>query len=289
MKLLLVGHLSLDVIHNPDGSEHEEAGGLFRALATLSSTGGRTDKFLVVAGAGKKEAPAIRERLAALPGVETDGIFATDTPLHRIHYYFRNTEDFVECTNELASPIPFTRIRPHLNGADGILINMISGVDITLDTLDEIRMAVRNDGIPIHLDMHSLTLGVNDRNERFRRPLVDWRRWAFMIDTVQMNDEELGGLTEELLSEHQAVGHMLTLGVKGVIVTRGRKGASVYVNEHKKVARTDIPGSENGNVVSPIGRGDVFGAAFFHHYVKNHDLIAAARHAHAVAAAPGTA
>ena len=288
MKLLLVGHLSLDVIHNPDGSEHEEAGGLFRALATLSSTGGRTDKFLVVAGAGKKEAPAIRERLAALPGVETDGIFATDTPLHRIHYYFRNTEDFVECTNELASPIPFTRIRPHLNGADGILINMISGVDITLDTLDEIRMAVRNDGIPIHLDMHSLTLGVNDRNERFRRPLVDWRRWAFMIDTVQMNEEELHALGEETMPEERTIGHMLTLGVKGVIITRGARGASLFLNEHKQVVRTDIPGAASDTPVSPIGRGDIFGAAFFCHYLKNHALLAAAQRAVAVASAPGT-
>ncbi len=287
MKLLLLGHLSLDVLHTPDGNEHEEGGGLFRALATLSAGAEKNDRFFPVASVGKKEAPSIRERLAALSGVETDGIFVNDTPVHRVHYYFRNTEDFVECAKELAPPIPFTRIRPHLH-VDGILINMISGVDITLDTLDEIRMAVRGETIPIHLDFHSLTLGVNDRHERFRRPLPDWRRWAFMIDTIQMNEEEVAGLSEEVMTEQQRVGHMLTLGVKGVIVTRGRRGASVYVNKLKKVVRTDIPGAENGSPVSHVGRGDVFGAAFLYHSIRNHDLVAAAHYAHTVAAAPGT-
>jgi hypothetical protein len=167
----------MTVLHAPDGSEREEGGGLLRALATLSAAGGKVDRFIPVAGAGKKELPTIRERLGALSGVETDGLFGIETPLHRVHYYFRNTEDFVECAKELAPPIPFSKIRSHLD-VNGILINMISGVDITLDTLDEIRMAVRDDGIPIHLDIHSLTLGVNERHERFRRPLPDWRRWA---------------------------------------------------------------------------------------------------------------
>jgi len=285
MRLLVLGHLSLDVLHMPDGSEREEGGGIFRVLATLSAAGGRSDKFITVSGAGKKELASMRERLDALPGVETDGLFATETPIHRVHYYFRNTEDFVECAKELAPPIPFSRIRSHLD-VNGILVNMISGVDITLDTLDEIRMAVRNEGIPVHLDMHSLTLGVNDRHERFRRPLPDWRRWAFMIDTVQMNEEEVAGLTEETMTEQQTVGHMLTLGVKGVLVTRGARGATVFVNQHKTVVRTDIPGAANGHPVPHIGRGDVFGAAFFYHYLKNRDLIAAAQHAHTVAAAP---
>lgn len=287
MKLLVLGHLSLDILHTPDGNEREEGGGLFRVLSTLSAEGGKSDRFTPVAGAGRKELPSLRERLGAIPGVETDGLFSTEVPMHRVHYYVRNTEDVVECAKELAPPIPFSRIRPHLD-VNGILVNMVSGVDITLDTLDEIRMAVRNDGIPIHLDMHSLTLGVNERHERFRRPLPEWRRWAFMIDTVQMNEEELHALGEETMSEERTIGHMLTLGVKGVIITRGARGASLFVNEHKQVVRTDIPGASHDTPVSPIGRGDIFGAAFFCHYLKNHALLAAAQRAVTVAAASGT-
>ena len=182
----------------------------------------------------------MRERLEAMPGVQSDGLYVHDTPVHRVHYYYRNDKDFVECTHDLAPPIPFSRIKPHLD-VHGILINMVSGADITLDTLDEIRMAVRHDGIPVHLDIHSLTMGVNERHERFRRPLPDWRRWAFMIDTVQMNEEEVAGLTVEGMEEERTVGHLLMLGVKGVLITRGARGVSVFMNEQKKVLRTDFP------------------------------------------------
>jgi hypothetical protein len=278
MKLLLVGHLSLDVIHAPDGTEREEGGGLFRALATLSSLAGRGDGFTPVAGVAKKELGPMRERLEAMPGVQSDGLYVHETPVHRVHYYYRNDKDFVECTHDLAPPIPFSRIKPHLD-VHGILINMISGADITLDTLDEIRMGVRHDGIPVHLDIHSLTMGVNERHERFRRPLPDWRRWAFMVDTVQMNEEEVAGLTVEGMEEERTVGHLLMLGVKGVLITRGARGVSVFMNEQKKVLRTDFPGVEGDPSVSATGRGDMFGAAFLYHYIKNHNILAAAQSA----------
>lgn len=284
MKLSLIGHLSFDVLHAPDGTEREEGGGLFRALQVLAGHAGRGDAFTPVAGVTRKELPEVRDRLAALAGVETDGLYTHETAVHRIHYYRRPEGGVVACTHELAPPVPFARIKPHLD-THGVLINMISGVDITLETLDEIRMAVRHEGIPIHLDMHSLTLGVNDRHERFRRPLAEWRRWAFMIDTVQMNEEEVRGLTVEGLDEERTVGHMLMLGVKGVLVTRGARGLSVYMNEHKKVVRTDIPGVEGVADSTAPGHGDMFGASFLYHYVKNNNILAAAQSAQTAAMA----
>ena len=278
MKLLIIGHLSMGVVHTTDGAEREEAGGILRALGALSGLAGRGDAFTPVAGVTRKELPAMRERLEAMPGVQTDGLYVHDTPVHRVHYYYQNERDYVACTHELAPPIPFTKIKPNLD-VHGILINMVSGVDITLDTLDEIRMAVRHENIPVHLDLHSLTLGVNDRHERFRRPLADWRRWAFMIDTIQMNEEEVSGLTVEAMEEERAVGHILMLGVKGVLITRGARGVSVYMNEQKKVVRTDFapPSLDPGGSV--VGCGDMFGAAFVYHYVKNHNILAAAESA----------
>jgi sugar/nucleoside kinase (ribokinase family) len=288
MKLSIIGHLSMDVFHTPDGAEREEAGGILRALGALSALAGRGDGFTPVAGVTRKELPAMRERLEAMQGVQTDGLYVHDTPVHRIHYYYQNERDFVACTHDLAPPIPFAKIKPNLD-VHGILINMVSGADITLDTLDEIRMAVRHESIPVHLDLHSLTLGVNDRHERFRRPLPDWRRWAFMIDTIQMNEEEVAGLTVEGMEEERAVGHILMLGVKGVLITRGVGGVSVYMSEQKKVLRTDLAVPAVDPTGTSIGRGDMFGAAFLYHYVKNHNVLAAAESAQASAAGGQTA
>jgi len=282
MKLLIIGHLSMDVFHTPDGAEREEPGGILRALGTLSSLGARGDAFTPVAGVARKELGGMRERLDAMPGVQSDGLYVHETPIHRVHYYFQNDRDYVACTHELAPPIPFTRIKPNID-VHGILINMVSGVDITLDTLDEIRMAVRRENIPVHLDLHSLTLGVNERHERFRRPLADWRRWAFMIDTIQMNEEEVAGLTIEGMDEERVVGHILMLGVKGMLITRADRGVSVFVNEQKKVLRTDLPAPAAAPGVQSTGRGDMFGAAFLYHYCKSHTILAAAASAQASA------
>jgi hypothetical protein len=273
MRLLVLGHLSLDVFHPAEGNELEEPGGLFRSVAALSSLCGRNDRIIPVAGVGTKEYAQILSRFAALPSVDTGGLYRQNVPVHRVHYYFRDERDYVECARELAPPIPFQRIKPHLD-VDGILINMVSGVDITLETLDEIRMAVRNDGIPIHLDYHNLTTAVNDRHERVRRPLLEWRRWAFMVDTLQCNEEEIAGLTLEGLPEPATAGHMMTLGVKGLLVTRGIRGVTLYTSQHKTLMREDIPVPAGSEPRMAIGHGDVFGAAFWITYRKTRDLLA---------------
>ena len=186
--------------------------------------------------------------------METAGIYVQSVPVHRVHYYFRDPGDYVECTRQLAPPIPFQRIKPPV-GADGVLINMVSGVDIALDTLDEIRMAVRGRDVPLHLDFHSLTTAVNERFERTRRPVEAWRRWAFMMDTLQFNEDEIAGLAPEAMSEEQTVGHLLTLGVHGVVVTRGARGVTVYRSEHKKVIRAEISGGTAQTTAARVGAG----------------------------------
>jgi len=176
------------------------------------------------------------------------------------------------------SPIPFSRIKPHL-GADGILLNMVSGNDITLDTLDELRMAVRPRAVPIHFDYHNLTLGSGEGGKRQRRPLEEWRRWAFMLDTVQLNEEEIAGLTIERMTEQQTAGHLLTLGVKGVLVTKRERGVTVYRNERKHVMRQDIAVNDGTDLIPSVGHGDVFGASFLYHYLSLADLLASAEKA----------
>jgi sugar/nucleoside kinase (ribokinase family) len=161
---------------------------------------------------------------------------------------------------------------------------MISGFDIELETLDSIRMTTRERGTPIHLDLHSLTLGVDQQNGRFRRPVEEWRRWAFMVETLQMNEEEIAGLTIDRMSEQQTAGHLLTLGTEGVIVTKGSRGSTIYFNEKKQIARKEIPPVGAGSVLDTTGCGDIFGAAFFARYLKTRDLAASVSFAGAVAA-----
>jgi sugar/nucleoside kinase (ribokinase family) len=284
MKFLVVGHLCLDVIHPPDGPEVESYGGIYYAVAALASLARSTDEISPVFGVNKNEYAALIEHLARYPNVDTSGIFKFEEPTNRVHLYYRDKQNRIECSKDIAAPIPYERIRRHLS-VDGILVNMISGSDVTVETLDHIRLAIRSHGIPLHFDFHSLTLGIKPDHERVRRPLEMWRRWAFMTDTVQLNEEEIGGLTLERLTEQQTVGHLLTLSVKGVIVTRGERGATLYHSEHKKVLRNDYEGMRQENAVDTTGCGDVFGAAFLYQYARTKDLLASTDFANRAAAA----
>lgn len=285
MKILVIGHLCMDIIHPVDEPETESYGGIYYAVATLASLLDPGDRVIPVFGVNANAYdPLISHFREHYPNVDPSGIFQFEEPTNTVHLFYQNKETRIECSKDISRPIPFARIREFLK-VDGILINMISGFDITVETLDEIRMAVREKKIPIHFDYHSLTLGVKENHERYRRPVADWRRWAFMTDTVQLNEEEIAGLTVERSTEQQTVGHFLTLGIKGLIITRGERGATVFQNEHKKVIRNDVEGLKVERARDATGCGDVFGAAFQVHAVKTGDLVRAAEFANRVAAA----
>ncbi len=284
MKFLILGHYAHDVMHDPGGGERTVRGGMHRLIERLSVLAPHQDRIIPVFGVQAREHPGIVQELRSLPNVDAGGIYPMDSPTHRVHYYEQDDGTRVTCVRQTAEPIPFERIKKYLD-ADGILINMMSGTDLRLETLDEIRMAIRGDGAKLHIDFHNLTTGIGQNGERIRRPLPAWRRWAFMVDTVQMNSEEIAGLASEPVPEEVTVGHLLTLSVKSVLVTRGAGGATLYMSEHKHTTRKDVPALGTPSRSGP-GSGDRFGAAFFLHYCRTADAPDALEFAAAVAGAP---
>jgi sugar/nucleoside kinase (ribokinase family) len=284
MKILVLGHLAVDVDHRSESETAEHLGGVYRTVEALSAAEGRPDVITPVCGVGRDEYRAVLDRCAGLPGVETAGIYPTDTPTHRVHFYHGPDGSTTACAREIGTPIPFEKVRKHLD-ASGILINMSSGADLALETLDEIRMAVRSKDVPIHLDVHNLARGVTERFERILRPVPDWRRWAFMVDTVQGTEEELAALNPDPMPEETFVGHLFTLCVKRLVVTRGARGATLYRNDRKKTMRQDFPAVPGFPEADPAGAGDVFAAAFMASLLRTGDEVASAG---AAVAAAGT-
>jgi sugar/nucleoside kinase (ribokinase family) len=137
-----------------------------------------------------------------------------------------------------------------------------------VETMDEIRLEVRGKKCPIHLDVHCLTLSVNEDGTRTRTPMADWRRWCFMVDSVQMNEHEAAELSNEHYSDEVLAKQMIPLMVQAFIITRAEKGASLYQEEHKQLLVTDIANHTNPNPVSTIGSGDIFGVSFLYSYLK---------------------
>ena len=286
MKFTVIGHPCLDVIHHPDGTETQSYGGIYFAVAALASIAPDTDTVYPVFGVGSKEFDNVRELMSKFPNVDANGVFSFEGETNQVHLYYSDNESRTECSKHISAPIPYSRIEPYLS-VHGIFLDMISGSDVTLETLDQIRLAVRPKNVPIHLDMHSLTLGVNSDATRYRRAVSEWRRWCFMINSVQMNEEESGGLTIEKYDEESLAKQMLPLMVNALFVTRGAMGVTMFQQEHKHLLRKDIPGIATGSK-DPTGCGDVFGSAFLYQYCRTKNFERAVTFANEVAAVNST-
>ncbi|MBI4547751.1 MAG: carbohydrate kinase family protein [Ignavibacteriae bacterium] len=283
MTITVIGHLCLDVIDHPNGSETQSYGGIFFSVATLANLLSTSDTIYPVFGVGKKEYDAFIERLRIYPNIDTSGIYRFDAPTNQVRLVYTTSAKRIECSKFIADPIPMKKIEPYLN-TDMVLVNMISGFDIRLETLDEIRMVVGEKHTPLYMDVHSLTLGVAEDFTRFHRPVDTWRRWLFMLHAAQMNEEEAAIVSPEKLDEQSLSNHTLTLHTNILIVTRGERGCTLFVAERKRAKRFDIPGISLRQQIDPTGCGDVFAAAYCARYMKTKNILNSAAYANNVAA-----
>lgn len=286
MNLTVIGHLCLDNVHLPrEDQPRRSYGGIAFAIAALANLMDEGDTITPVLGVGQQDHAGFIEWLGQYPQVLTDGIFVLPGPTNEVHLFYDGANGGrTECSDHISPPIPFQAIKPFLP-CDGILINMVSGFDISLETLDNIRMQIRDKGTPIHFDFHALTLGIDKESKRFRRPLSDWRRWCFMLQSVQMSEAEAAGLAAERYTEEQLANQLMPLMVSGLVITRGERGATLIHQEHKKFHRYDEPGMQVPEPVDPTGCGDVFGAAFLYRSIHSRNLPDALKFANRAAAA----
>ena len=289
MKIAVIGHICRDVIHRPDGTSadkvsSEQWGGIYYSILTLANLLKESDTITPIIAVGKADHAELLERLGQYPNISTKAITVLPGPTNAVHLFYEGSSDNrIECSAHISPPIPFAQIKPHLD-VDGILINMISGFDISLETLDQIRMEVRNDGTPILFDFHSLTLGVDKDARRFRRPLTDWRRWCFMLHSIQLSEVEAQGLTAERYDEQALVNQLMPLMVSNLLITRGQRGVTLIQQKQKKLTRHDFDGVALSDAPNPTGCGDVFGAAYLSRLIEVKDPVAATAYANRAAA-----
>ncbi|MGD0590920.1 MAG: carbohydrate kinase family protein [Bacteroidota bacterium] len=291
MVITVIGHLCKDVIHLPDEKEtqQESFGGILFTVLTLANLMSEKDRIQPVFGIGQTDYELLMEQIKQYKNIDTSGIFKIKGQTNQVQlFYQKDAKTRIECSKNISAPIPFNRIKSYLDG-DAVLINMISGSDITLETLDYIRMEIRERRIPIHFDFHSLTLGIDQEFKRFHRPLTDWRRWCFMLNSIQMSEEEAFGLSAERYDETTLTNHVMTLMVETLVITRSERGATVIVQDiHKKLTRKDFAGVSFGTAIDATGCGDVFGAAFLYQYLKSKDSFIASEFANKAAALNAT-
>ena len=283
MTITVIGHLCFDLLTDRDGNVARSPGGIIYSTLALANLLQPNDIIYPVFGVGKNDYDVVFSLLSQYPNISTDGVFKFSGPTNEVSLFYLDDGRRVEQSLNISEPIPYKKIRPHTK-SDIILVNMISGSDISLESLDEIRMDVREQHTPVYFDLHSLSLGIDDKSFRVRRPLETWRRWLFWVHAVQMNEEEASHLTPEHHSEIMLAKHVLALNTGTLIITRGEKGYSAFIDHHKQIERIDGAGISQSTPLDPTGCGDVFAAAYCAHFGTSKNIAEALGFANTVAA-----
>jgi len=285
-KLVVIGTINKDTIIFPNGKKTESFGGILYNILTLSYLGREGVKIYPVCNLGYDVYNQVISRLKNCDNVDLSGIKKANCKNNHAFLSINQNNQREEILENKVPPLSFSQIKPFLK-ADVILVNFISGFDLSLVTLKKIRKST--DAL-IFMDVHSLTLGVGDSGKRFFKAPKNWREWIKQADIVQMSLSELKELAKRNLKSYQEIKefgeYILSLGPKTVLITLGEKGAlMIFYDKVRRFVRMHLEkGSKVQRFKDATGCGDVFSAGFLICYIHTRDLIKSVNFANYVAA-----
>lgn len=282
----VIGTFIRDTIITLDRREVHSIGGLFHVCAYLASLAEAAFIIKPFCHIGEDFRASVAGALARFgPQVEFDLMRSVAAPNTQVTLIYQTAET----RDEITSP-PMPPIRPEeiaaADGLEAVLVNLISGDDIELPALQQLK--ARWPSALLSLDVHSLALGIDAGGRRYYRPVPDWQAWVHACDILQVNEREAATLHgqnaepndddlltfgQRLVAQGLRVCH-ITLGSRGSLVCYRRRGSVYheYVSPMRPLQAVDI-----------IGCGDAFGAAFLLHFLRHEDVPAATRFANRVA------
>lgn len=261
MKLLVIGHSVFDFI-NDSKSIKESAGGIHYTISALNRLKTDDDEIFLCSQFDDESYKYFKAEYEKI-----NKIYLNKTNrIPRVHLNLFKTSERHEKYENITNNLSLT-IRDY-NEFDGILINMITGFDITLDQLQNIRMNYT--GL-IFIDVHTLSRGLDDNYRRNFRTIPNFNEWAKCLDIIQVNELEIFTLSNSK-SEQEIIREMFSYGIKILCITKGDKGAEVFYKEDEKIRSHYVKANKVDNT-NIVGCGDTFGATFFYNYIRNGNVI----------------
>jgi sugar/nucleoside kinase (ribokinase family) len=263
MNFLLIGHSVVDKIIDGE-HQSKKPGGIFYSVISFLSQIDLQDKLFLCSNINKENANLFKE---AFDLVEKDFI-QTVKSIPCVELFFNKAGEREEIYSEIAQKLNLPSKR--LDRFDGILINMITGYDLSLPQFKELRKCYNG---PIYFDVHTLSRG-SDRNlKRIFRPVIGFDEWAQCIDILQANESELKTLSS-YLDEKLIIEELFSYGIQQIIITRSERGATVFIKENNSLKQFHKDALQV-KTINKVGCGDVFGAVYFYNYIKNKNILLA--------------
>lgn len=284
MRYIVIGEPCVDVIHKMNGEVIHSYGGILYSIVAQAVLASKDDVIVPVINLGEDEYENITKMLSRYSNISLEFVnkVAHSTRKVFLDYSLYNTDKKArfETSSEPTYPIEFEQIQKALPGTDAVLVNMVSGIDISLDTMKSLRNEFNGF---IHIDVHNLVMKTCEDGLRTHTNLDQWRDWCTSADVIQMNEFEVKTLDKVIKNEYEIVEEVLINSgkeIKAFIVTRGVNGVSCYSKKQKTFGeesfvdldKIDLSAIENPHFVDSTGCGDVFAASFTLDYTKNNDI-----------------
>lgn len=273
MKILLIGHSIIDHLENKTDAN---PGGVYYSTLGFLSCFKPNDRLSLLTGTNSSSFELF-ERLYK----QIDLSLSEDVlEMPEVFLHTSGESERREVYKNIAGNLSFSKLE-NLSRFDGILINMITGFDISLTQLKWLR---ENYSGLIYLDVHTLSRGLDEKGNRKFRQIPNVEEWLACVDILQCNENELSTIRYSN-AEKSAAEWILEKGIKLLIITKGENGALLYTRENG-INFLKING-EKITAKNKIGCGDIFGATFFYSYIRTRDCkrtLEFANHAGAVAA-----
>ncbi len=282
-KIAVIGTINRDVIFFPDKRKKISWGGIAYNICTLSALLGKKAEIYPVCNVGEDSYSQLIKFLSKFSNIQLEGIRKVAQKHNTCYLLYNKDQNREEFLKGKVPALNFGDIRPFLD-SDAILINFISGWDVSLKVLQRIRREFR--GL-IFMDLHSLTLGIDRNKKRFLRQPQNWKAYVKCADLLQLNKNELETVLNKRLNFSDltsGVKKILKLGSKILLLTLGTRGAMVGWKKGRQASIKKIPGIPLRKVVDNIGCGDVFSGAFLVSYLVNKKVIKSAQLANDLAA-----
>ena len=275
MRVGVIGSFVWDIIHgrDPRSGAVEEWGGITYALSAFDAALPETWQVVPLAKVGSDLWPQALRFVSGLRRAAPDAKpIEVPAANNRVRLEYATDELRSEILKGGVPPWSWAGLQPLLHDLDALYINLISGFELDLETLQLLRRHFRG---PIYLDLHSLLLGIQPDGTRFPQRLPDPGAWFACADLLQVNEQEMSMMAPDPMA---LAATAMSAGVQSLLVTLGKRGV-VYVlapgferledlrrpvERRTGAVRTALVPAEPAETSGdPTGCGDVFGATYF--------------------------
>jgi sugar/nucleoside kinase (ribokinase family) len=259
MDIVIVGHLSRDLIITPKSKREALGGGTAYAMLAPALDAFATGIVSKVGEDFEQEYWSILES----SGLDLTGLQSVGKKSTRFVNKYDSEGNRLQMVEALAEPITPQDIPDDYSDSKIIHFSPLTANELDIECIRYARSNAKITSIDVQGYVRSIDRSgmVIPRNWTERSEILS------LVDVVKFHELELKQ-TIEGESELSAVSEVLSLGPRIVLVTRDRRGSTVYTRNEQ----ITIPRVNADKLIDSTGCGDVYSVGFLIEYMRSSNL-----------------